>query len=145
MGREIKRVPLDFNWPIGKIWYGYAISRCLDGDEHYKFTCEDCRLYAQLKMMEFTSYNCPIFESLDPPEGEGWQMWEDVTEGSPMSPVFATPEGLAQWLADNGASSFGSDTATYEQWLAMIKQGWAVSMVADNKGLKSGVEASLDK
>jgi hypothetical protein len=23
MGREIKRVPLDFEWPIGKIWEGY--------------------------------------------------------------------------------------------------------------------------
>ncbi len=23
MGRELKRVRLDFNWPIGKIWHGY--------------------------------------------------------------------------------------------------------------------------
>jgi hypothetical protein len=23
MGRELKRVALDFNWPIGEIWHGY--------------------------------------------------------------------------------------------------------------------------
>jgi hypothetical protein len=23
MGRELRRVPLDFNWPIGQIWKGY--------------------------------------------------------------------------------------------------------------------------
>jgi hypothetical protein len=27
-----------------------------------------------------------------PPEGEGWQVWETVSEGSPVSPVFATAE-----------------------------------------------------
>jgi len=23
--RELKRVPLDFNWPINEVWYGYLI------------------------------------------------------------------------------------------------------------------------
>ena len=44
-------------------------------------------------------------------------MYEDTSEGTPISPAFATPEELARWLADNGASAFGSDTATYDQWL----------------------------
>ncbi|HFD2052150.1 TPA: hypothetical protein ACF2DE_002881 [Clostridium perfringens] len=26
MGRELKRVPLDFDYPLGKVWYGYAPS-----------------------------------------------------------------------------------------------------------------------
>lgn len=25
MGREVKRVPLDFDYPLGKVWYGYRI------------------------------------------------------------------------------------------------------------------------
>lgn len=69
-------------------------------------------------------------------------MYEDTSEGTPISPAFATAEELARWLADNGASSFGSMTATYDQWLKMIKNtGWAPSMVMDSHGLRSGVAA----
>lgn len=56
----------------------------------------------------------------DPPAGEGWQMWETTSEGSPMSPVFATPEELADWLASSGASIFGSHIASRDQWLKII-------------------------
>lgn len=69
-------------------------------------------------------------------------MYEDCSEGTPISPAFATPDELAHWLADNGASAFGSDTATYEQWLAMCKRGWAPSMVIDGAGARSGVADS---
>ena len=68
-------------------------------------------------------------------------MYEDTSEGTPISPAFATPEELAHWLADNGASSFGSDTATYEQWLRVARGGWAPSMVMDANGVTSGVAA----
>lgn len=82
------------------------------------------------------------WKSIEPPEGDGWQMWETTTEGSPISPVFETPEALARWLADNNASTFGSDTTTYEKWLGFIMgPGWAPSMVADSGGVRSGVEA----
>lgn len=68
-------------------------------------------------------------------------MYEDTSEGTPISPAFATPEELARWLADTGASSFGSSTATYEQWLRACQSGWAVSMVMQNGVIQSGVEA----
>jgi len=68
-------------------------------------------------------------------------MYEDTSEGTPISPAFETPEALATWLADSGASSNGSSTATYEQWLSTIKRGSAPSMVLSSKGLQSGVEA----
>jgi len=72
-------------------------------------------------------------------------MYEDTSEGTPISPAFATPEELARWLADNGASSFGDMTATYEQWLHVAKGGWAPSMVIDNGHMMSGVEAAAQK
>lgn len=72
-------------------------------------------------------------------------MYEDTTEGTPISPAFATPEELARWLADTGASAFGNMTATYEQWLATCREGWAVSMVIENGIMKSGVAAMADK
>lgn len=70
------------------------------------------------------------------------QMYETCTEGTPISPVMETPEKLARWLADNGASAFGSSTASYEAWLSTIKRGWAPSAVGfTGRGIQSGVEA----
>lgn len=59
---------------------------------------------------------------------------------SPISPVFRTPEELARWLADTGASAFGTLTSTYDQWLKMIKSGQAPSAVFCGDKIYSGVE-----
>lgn len=72
-------------------------------------------------------------------------MYENTSEGTPLSPAFTTAEELARWLADNGASSFGDSTATYEQWLAMIGDGWSISAVIDNGVMKSGVEFAAER
>jgi len=66
-------------------------------------------------------------------------MYEDTTEGTPISPAFATPEELARWLADNQASSFGNMTATYSQWLRVCNGGYAPGMVMVGGTLTSGV------
>jgi hypothetical protein len=69
-------------------------------------------------------------------------MYEDTSEGTPISPAFETPEALAQWLVDNKASAFGSDTGTYDGWLRVANGGYAPSMVfTPADGLKSGVDA----
>ena len=136
MGREIKRVPMDFDWPIGKVWTLYLISTCVESNYA---TCEDCRKAAKIKGLEFHNHNCPKF-NLDPPTGNGYQLWETTSEGSPLSPVFETPEELAEWLEANNASSFGSMTCSYDQWLEFIKgPGWAPSAIMDKNGLHSGV------
>lgn len=76
------------------------------------------------------------------PEGTATMlmMYEDTSEGTPISPAFATPEELARWLADTGASAFGGMTATYEQWLATCNGAWAPSMVMEGRKMMSGVE-----
>lgn len=68
-------------------------------------------------------------------------MYEDVSEGTPISPAFETPEELARWLADSGASAFAGLTATYEQWLATIIRGRCPfsAVMVDGRFL-SGVE-----
>jgi hypothetical protein len=79
----------------------------------------------------------------DWPESERthYMMYEDTSEGTPISPAFETPEELAKWLSDNSASSFGRWTATYDQWLGLIKgPGWCPSMVSDGTTIISGVE-----
>ena len=51
-----------------------------------------------LKGIALTSYGCPDFEPfLGPPKGEGFQLWETTTEGSPVSPVFETLDELCEW------------------------------------------------
>jgi hypothetical protein len=72
-----------------------------------------------------------------------YMMYEDTSEGTPLSPACETPEILASWLANNNASAFGKDTASYDQWLAMIKSKWSVGAVfTPETGLISGVEAT---
>lgn len=59
----------------------------------------------------------------EPPTGEGFQLWEDTTEGSPQSPVFGTLEELCEWCAPN-ATTFGRNRATAEQWKFMLKENF---------------------
>ena len=53
----------------------------------------------------------------------------------------ATAEELARWLADNNASAFGGQTATYDAWLDVCLGSLACSAVCDVTGMHSGVEA----
>jgi hypothetical protein len=71
-------------------------------------------------------------------------MYETCSEGTPISPVMPDAVSLAHWLADNKASAFGRETATFEQWLATIKAGSAPSAMIDRRGLRSGVAAMAE-
>ncbi len=181
MGREVKRVALDFDWPIDKPWKGYCnphYQKCRDcdgrgstasryaldhlvhlimiagenslhgsvphpwvqaagvrdvGDIMYELTTglagralgrmdhDGCdRWSAMVKIIEAAGLPekwgwCEIcggegvdpeaqekyeaWEKYSPPEGPGWQLWETVTEGSPISPVFETAEELIDHMA----------------------------------------------
>ncbi len=70
-----------------------------------------------------------------------YMMYEDTSEGTPISPAFTTPEELARWLADTGASAFADHTASYDAWLRVARGGWAPSAVLQDGEMKSGVEA----
>ncbi len=61
------------------------------------------------------------WQSFDPPTGPGYQLWETCTEGSPFSPVFASPEELADWCEDN-ATVFAGEKTSRQQWLAMFSR-----------------------
>jgi hypothetical protein len=60
------------------------------------------------------------WQPFEPPLGDGFQMWETTSEGSPKSPVFATIEELCEWLDVNKASVFGSNTASKEDWIRLL-------------------------
>jgi hypothetical protein len=73
-----------------------------------------------------------------------WQMYEDTSEGTPISPVMETPEELARWLADNDASAFAGMTATYDQWLATIRRHWSgrASQISRGRGGRAVIPTS---
>jgi len=102
-------------------------------------TCAGCNGEGTIWASPESKQLCEEWTEVEPPVGEGYQMWETTSEGSPISPVFETPEELARWLVDNNASAFGSETATYEEWLRVCQGGYAPSAVLDEKGLRSGV------
>lgn len=104
-------------------------------------TCAACDGHGHVWPSKAHEALADAWERVEPPAGEAWQMWETTSEGSPISPAFATAEELARWLADTGASTFGSETASYESWLGMILEGWAPSFVVQGGVATSGVEA----
>lgn len=81
------------------------------------------------------------WEATEPPTGDGWQLWETTSEGSPASPVFTNGEDLARWMSVNPCGFAGTpiDLATARNWV--FGSGWAPSMVAVNGHLMDGITA----
>lgn len=65
------------------------------------------------------------WEREDPPEGDGYQLWETTSEGSPISPVFASLDALCAWAAGH-ATVFGDAGATADEWRRMLDDGLVV-------------------
>lgn len=72
-----------------------------------------------------------------PPAGDGWQVWETVSDGSPVSPVFATKEDLVAWLVN-------VDGRTRENAEAFVESGWVPSFLAGPHGVKCGIDCAAD-
>jgi hypothetical protein len=106
-------------------------------------TCPTCEGHGSSEAYPGQRAEAEAWERTEPPEGEGWQLWETVSEGSPISPVCKTPESLARWMSSD-AYSWGASRGgelSYDSALAFIKAGWAPSFVATPAtGLVSGVE-----
>lgn len=65
---------------------------------------------------------CRAWRKTEPPTGDGFQLWETCTSGSPASPVFASLDDLCEWCVD-GATTFGSAHATADEWREMLDGG----------------------
>jgi hypothetical protein len=225
--RELRRVPLDFNWPVGEIWKGYEnpnpgppdcpvcnysgynretkalldsflqwenhlvqeevdellrlgylitlthergesgwiprenvpeltaqfINSCqkhipfglFDSFDRFTVTeirakrlgvfgkCPNCKGRGELKLPRKMKKRFRNWEPYDPPAGEGYQLWETCTEGSPYTPVFATLDELATWCVENDITLEGAKTASKEEWLQLFTDQdamyWASSLI----------------
>lgn len=193
MSRQIKRLPLSFNWPMGIPWKGYhhpyspqpckACSGSGNNPEYknikdqinhldkrwlYKLTQDEVQaLYdagrldkskpcpsvkdvnvspdpinqficvqARAKRFGISLDPCGLcdghghlwpedkyiklsadWERIEPPIGEGYQLWSNE---APASPVYDNIEALAEWLVENDVSTFGKEMTGYRAWLRFI-------------------------
>jgi len=103
MGREIRKVPS--NWQHPKDTKGHYIP-----------------LFYQYDPTDTISINKYM---PDWPETERthFMMYEDTSEGTPLTPPLTTIEEVAQYLVDHKESVFGNIELNYEQWLNICKKG----------------------
>jgi len=136
MGREVRKVPADWEHPKVRgshvplfDHYRTAVS---DWDEHAAEFDRGEGFYHEHGYARpgdtYADHECdrpePSDYMPDWPDGERthFMMYEDTSEGTPISPAFESGEELARWLADNRVSSFGlSRPAPYEWWLKCIE------------------------
>jgi hypothetical protein len=133
MGREIKRVPLDFDFPLGESFHDHAY-------EQHRESCVACR--------GDDDADCGDSTWRKVPRGEGWQLWQTVSDG-PISPVFATPEELVDFMCRPDPS--GKVAQGYSPWDCgwrrdvaerfVRAEGWAPSMVFSGGVLQGGADA----
>lgn len=144
MGREVRRVPANWQHPT---YCDPEVEEVVQQAyiplyAHFPYNAEEIQEGLACGWLKDAPphYGCDVMPDWPLKERTHWQMYETTTEGTPISPVCDSPEALAQWLADNKASAFAGMTATYEQWLAMIHEGSALSMILDHGVMRSGVE-----
>lgn len=111
----------------------------LQGMGHDAINCHICvKARAQREgvygLCSVCNGECVIYESeeakqkyedwkeYEPPVGEGYQLWENTSEGSPSSPVFDNAEDLANWCAEN-TTIFADIKISKNAWLRMFETG----------------------
>lgn len=137
MGRQLKRVPSDFNWPLNKTWWGYLIET--------EIPCQYCVRHSGGDCCPVCGGMGVIYPEVEVPSGEWYQLWETTTEGSPKTPPFKTVEELADYCSDpkNDVTTFGSHSlADHDTWMAFFGSGQdAFSLAIVDGEVISGVEA----
>jgi hypothetical protein len=238
MGREIKRVPLDFDWPLDQTWSGYLMpdnlsvpdcgtcagrgettarqwvgqiahllmvldddlnaqtrgrdlhpwlrdTGCLawgvrpsadirefgtglagresdgslghDGIDRWRATdaliraagldpdvwgkCSTCDGTGSIEAYPGQAAEAEAWQRTDPPEGEGWQVWQTVGEGSPITPVLPTAEALVDHLATVGTlwdQKRGDGPWRRPAAESFVGSGWAPSFIGIGPALMEG-------
>lgn len=90
--------------------------------------CEHCNGSGSIWDSKAWEALADAWKPIPVPEGEWWQVWETVSEGSPITPAFATADELVHHLVNKG-TSWRRDGYTREQAEAFVKSGYVPSMV----------------
>lgn len=95
--------------------------------------CECCSGEGELWFSDKIKELNENFESYEPPEGDGYQIWETVSEGSPISPVFNDKESMIKWLIGEGYSEQAA--------INFADSGWVMSGLMTNGKIYKNIEA----
>lgn len=105
--------------------------------------CATCDGHGTVEHYDGQRADADAWQPTEPPEGDGYQLWETVTEGSPASPVFASADDLAQWLTtrEGGRQAGpGGRPMSLEQAQGFVGAGWAPTGVLNAGGMHDGAE-----
>lgn len=162
MGREIRRVPKNWNHPregnhfqplnddyVGVLkYYKESVDRFIEkmtevikkgNTEIYDDIFSSPKsVYEYLN--EDSQMNPPDINDYMP-EGSWYQLYETVSEGTPLSPPFEKKEDLVEWLTNN--KDYWDNTWTKKQAEAMVKAEWAPSGLLVNGKFHDSQESLL--
>lgn len=83
-------------------------------------TCQGCGIDPE------DQTEADAWEPTEPPEGEGYQLWETTSEGSPLTPVFETLDELCEHAAEH-CTVFADHQASAEGWRHMLTDGFVAA------------------
>jgi hypothetical protein len=161
MGREIRKVPKgwehpkndrgeyqpmydeDYETALNKWWTNH----CLWIEEKHPDQIKSPELVNEYKYFAEWDGNAPDVEYYRPKwtdeERKCIQMYETVSEGTPVSPVFETEDELIEYLVEYGdfwAQSRGTGGYSREAAEKFVRVGWAPSLIITGGQIYSGVE-----
>lgn len=153
MGREIRNVPANWEHPknnSGK--YQPLMANYVRALEHYKDDVEEFIKHIAEVLSDKSETIIYKQKFTDPqkvftylteddqltipnikdymPSGSWCQLYEDVSEGMPLSPPFATKQKLVEWLSNN--EDFWGSEWSKEAAQDIVETGFAMSGVISN-------------
>lgn len=178
MGREIRRVPANWEHPVTKDNYGRMRKQPMDRGTYEEACAEWLADFDRIRSgnldeierecypggvchwaSENTAPDPAYYRPWKDEDATWYQVWETVSEGTPVSPAFATEEELINYLAEHGdewdqkrchepdwqrlwGGTPGVSGWGRQQAERFVKgPGWAPSLVIQNGRVMSGVEA----
>lgn len=166
MGREIRRVPPNWQHPV--YTEDDAPSNrvgqprpCHDTDyptaaAKWKRDFAEWEARGPIRVMRDGSlWDCEFWEYDSPPDPETcrpafaeeptwWQVYETVSEGTPVSPAFETKEALIDYLAEHGdfwAQHRGDPPPSREVARRFVEGGWAPSAIVTAGRVRTGIDS----
>ena len=156
MGREIRRVPPHWEHPrytkenAGRDDFIGRFMPLIDKD--YESACREWyQEAAEFKPTKFSKWyheyagNPPDEEFYRPKwevEPTWWQVYETVSEGTPVTPPFATSEELIEFLCTK-KDFLNQGPRTRESATAFVKDGWAPSMAIINGKIYENMDVAV--
>ena len=159
MGREIRMVPAGWEHPRGEDGNYIPLHDDVYQERVEEWDRQDAAwndgTHPDIEVAA-REYNCHTFAGWDGPRPDRedyadyhgkprthWQAYENVSEGTPVSPVFADPEDLIDWIAEHGLGGIhGGPWPREAAARFVLGSGWIPSMAAVDGRVVTGAALS---